>query len=248
MVSPRPVGDRTPEQFTAELATLQQAMGRFQAAFPDRAEGWDEAHVVQVAWSTTAGPEVVTVARDWERKVTAGALGTAVLQAHTAAMVARGEAADRTLRGDEVWADIEAGRPTRATPPVPTPRPGEEAVTDGVTLAEQVLATVARVETEPDAGTRAGVGAAAGGAVAVEIGDDGLRRCDVDARWAAGKSGLVVVGALQQAFAAAHAEVGRAAVTTTALGELDGLLGQITSMLRGLGDSPPAGDTRGGTR
>lgn len=208
---------------------------------PAEIEGWDEDRAVSFQIDAKGDPVGIRVADDWSRRIQPSALGPAVLAASAAAVRARQE--QRTKLGVEgVKAEVRAAALEAAQRPVQpaqgvTPRSLNELAEDVISLSQLVRSTRGK-PTAPLSGT----GTAAGGALVVTVGQQGLTSFDVDSAWAALRAGFAISVAAGSALGAARSDLARA-IGDSPGGVADGLLAEAMARLTAL-SAPSSDDER----
>ncbi len=226
------------DQLMADLrhavASTTSVLARARAAAPEETTASDPAGAVAVSVDRHGAPVGIRVADDWSRRVDAPGLGAAVLAAAGAAQAALGRVMTAALHEDE---DPDAPAPPAPSAVLPefigTPRPLAD-------LAEIALSDLHRSADAPPDVPEA-VSGAAGGPVTVSLVPGGLVDCRVDARWAAGRSGIALSMALDDALGAATRALHAQARPSS---EQDTVLAEVFAHLRALTPATTDGEAR----
>lgn len=203
-------------------ATLQGLLGAAQQGAPAGAEGFDATGTVRAHLGADGVPDSVELGANWQRRVPPERLGTAVVEACTVAAERRMEAWSQALadggwreRVDRARAEEDAptadGAGTGADPPPAAPPPVLPAGTNPRPvgeLMEDMLTAFDRVEeiAQQPVGPQ-GTGTGAYGKVTVTVSRSGMSSCLVDAQWAMYLDADAVTAALEEALAAARADL-----------------------------------------
>ena len=243
-------GPRLPGDFMAELGRIQSLaaglsglLARAQQHAPAQATGADSSGAIQVVLGPDGLPEQIRVGSGWQRRLDPEAFGAAVGEAFTAASADRMEIWTRQLR-DEGWvADVERRRgarddivtePAGAPPPAfrPPPTGGTPRSLDLVT--EDLLSAFGALDTHLGraAAPAEGTGAAAAGQLTVTLSPAGGLSCTADPDWLSRVGQTTLAVALDEALAAARAELAAAsAPDRDPAAGLDALFGEALAIL-----------------
>jgi hypothetical protein len=206
-------------------ATLQGLLGAAQQGAPAGAEGYDATGTVRAHLGADGVPDSVELGANWQRRVPPERLGSAVVEACTVAAERRMEAWSQALadggwreRVDRVRAEADAPTagargadgadgagadvpPPPVLPVVTNPRPVGELVEDMLTAFDRVD-EIAQQPVGPQ-----GTGTGAYGKVTVTVSRSGMSSCVVDAQWSMYLDADTVTAALEEALAAARADL-----------------------------------------
>src|SRR5215211_8495987 len=170
---------------------------------PQDIGGWDSTGAVRATLGADGLPTAVHVEHGWRRRVSPELLGSAVMEASSAAVSEQMAVWSQTLG--------TLPRPDRVdrleTEPRPNPAPSLGAhgpARDFGELTEDVLRSLGEVRGLTRASSEPGVGSHRSRHVTVEVSPTRLTSCTIDAAWAAGQSGHDLSTVLSQALAAAR--------------------------------------------
>lgn len=243
-------GPRLPSDFLAELGRIQSLaaglgglLARAQQNAPAQAAGADSTGAVQVVLGPDGLPEQIRVGSDWKRQLDPEAFGAAVGEAFTAASADRMEVWMGQLRDDGWEAEVEqlralgdlapepAGAPPAAFRP-PPPAGGAPRSLDLVT--EDLLSAFGALDGHLSraAVPTEGTGAAARGQLTVTLSPTGGLSCAADPSWLSRVDQTTLATALDEALAAARAELAAAsAADRDPAAGLDRLFGEALAIL-----------------
>ncbi|MBF9071653.1 hypothetical protein [Streptacidiphilus fuscans] len=218
----------------SHVTQLNSVLAAAKSAVPESCEGSDQSGAVRVFSGQGDVPQQVQLATDWERRLGAGQLGAAVLEAAQAAAMKRLQAWAQDF-GASNWkervGDVQSA-PTEETHfetadamldlSQVRPRPLGE-------LAEEVMTSLERVSSSLSTPLE-GRGQGGGGGVEVVITKSGLASCEVNERWAAGRTSTAISQALNSAFDSARLALTEAEASAPAAGA-DRLLREALALL-----------------
>lgn len=203
------------QRYAAGMGSL---LARAQEHAPPEATGADRTGAVRVALGPDGLPEHVRVEAGWQQRLDPTGFGAAVGEAFTNATANRIEAWTAALR-DEGWmSDLERLRTGADTPdadvPAASPHPATagrprplDVVTEDVLAAFEALdAHTSRPPAPPE-----GSGVAADGRLTVSLSRAGGVSCTADPQWLSQADRTTLIAALDEALAAARADLAAAA-------------------------------------
>lgn len=233
------------DRFLQEMSELQQHASQLQAIFsqmrnslPEEAVGRDERGTIQVRVGTTGLPRRIAATAGWQLRCRPDALGTAVSEAYSDATARlmkawserlpphawQEQAATRSPGADPASGaaaskiDVqELERPSRPA----TARPLDELVEDVLSRCDDVD----RLDASGPEEARA-TGTDRARRVSVSLSPGGFTSCEVDARWADGKT----TSRLNRAFGEALAEALSALARVDGTAEGEDLKGQLDAL------------------
>ncbi|MFG2674623.1 hypothetical protein [Streptomyces sp. NPDC048445] len=235
------------QQFQQHTLQLQNLMTDMQNRMAQGSEGTDAQGAVTVRLAPDGLPEFIRAATDWQRRLEPEVIGATVTEAYGVAMsqqmTAWGQAfedANWEDKADHLGGPIgqsNASDAPAAQPDIPEPdlryvvsRPLDQ-------LAEDILSafdTVDRLE-ETISEPAEAEGTSAGRQVTLVVSKGALRACQVDPRWAAGKSYIALNQAFDEALSDARDKLNSVeAVTAEGIAglQMDSLLNEALVVLR----------------
>lgn len=217
-------------QYTAGLRDL---VADAQAASPARAEGVDPTGAVHVVVGPDGLPESIRLEADWRRRVESESLGNAIGDAFRAASAERLADWGRTLESSGWQAKVERLQdgPAPAIPagvlPEVRPRRLDRVVEDALKAFDSIdeLGGIPAV-------TAQGTGSTAFGKLSVTLRRTGDVSCTADALWLSQQQDPeALTDSLNEALAAARADLASAAAAPHPARGLDGVLAEAFAIL-----------------
>lgn len=205
------------QQYAAGLRRLLESA---QAQVPTHSESTDRSSMIRVSLDADGLPASIRIEPGWQRRLSAEAFGTAVVEAGQAAMGARLEAWARGLQESGWIAEVDQFQEEVAAqyPVAPAARPPAFTL-DGAAkkarpvdaVAEEVIRALDEVTSLVPAPPQASVGHGVdeSGALTLTISRAGLVSCHADPRWVGKQSTASLSNALSEALAAARADLTR---------------------------------------
>jgi hypothetical protein len=223
-------------------ADLEKLINSAHAAAPEHSTGMDSSGMIAVTLGADGLPQSFRVARHWRRRLVPENIGHAVFEAFQAALAERMNAWSGNLaeqrwreRFDEHRASPPlSSTPDRAEPGTSAPAlPGPgiaprsvDAVAEDVIKALDEAGQVAAAIRQPT-----GTGSDESGMVVLTLSGSGLVSCAVDARWAPGRTAVMLAKALSQALVAARTDLGRQAEGPRATDVFGGVAAEALALL-----------------
>lgn len=240
-----------PNQFLEELRRMQQyafalrdLMQRAGDCAPQSSSGTDPAGAVTITLDSDGLPDSITVASDWKQRTSPETLANAVTEAFEAASAQRMKEWEEALEEAGWSADFERMKASavpsvadtgRAVPAVDTarapwpPRPIDQITEDLLGAFDALDAWAANPSAAT--GTSAPDGARR---CALSLSREHGLRCEIDPKWASGKTGVMLTTALREALAEARESLHEASQSSAAnpTAGTDQLFAEVMTLLQ----------------
>ena len=205
-------------QIQQYAAGLRRLLDSAQAQAPTHSEGTDRSGMIRVSLDADGLPASIRIEPGWQRRLSAEAFGTAVVEAGQAAMGSRLEAWARGLQESGWTAEVDQFQegvaaqppvPPAGRPPAPTPDGAAGKARPADAVAEEVIRALDEVTSLVPAPPQAGVGHGMNesGTLTLTISRAGLVSCHADPRWVSKQSAASLSNALSEALAAARTDL-----------------------------------------